>query len=152
MNDRMPAGLLDSLDTAGGTSRPLLMARVDEAACIGCTLCIAACPFDAIVGAARRLHAVLPAFCTGCELCVAPCPVDCIRMLPAGRAWSPEDARAARSRYDARCRRLAKRQRDPPGPTPAPRQASDDNGRARRQQAVAAALARARARRASPHR
>src|SRR5512134_4166204 len=93
------------------------VALIDESRCIGCTLCIDACPVDAIVGAAKRMHTVLPALCTGCELCVAPCPVDCIRMLPAGRAWSPEDARAAHARHDARRNRLAIRHRDRFGTT-----------------------------------
>lgn len=62
------------------------VAYIDESRCIGCYLCIPACPVDAIVGAAGFLHTVLPAECTGCELCIAPCPVDCIslRPLPAG--------------------------------------------------------------------
>ena len=56
------------------------VAIIDEQTCIGCTLCIQACPVDAIVGAAKQMHTVIAAECTGCELCVAPCPVDCIRM------------------------------------------------------------------------
>lgn len=137
------------LDPACGAPGPLANARIDEAACIGCTLCIDACPVDAIVGAAKRMHTVLSALCTGCELCIPPCPVDCIRMLPAGRAWGPEDARAARSRYDARRKRLAIRHRDRSaklGTAPLP---AEDDGRAGRRQAVAAALDRARARRAA---
>jgi electron transport complex protein RnfB len=109
-------------------------------------LCIDACPVDAIVGAAKRMHTVLPAVCTGCELCLPPCPVDCIAMTPAGRAWSPEDARAARSRFAARNRRLARRSPSA-GVHPAPASATGE--RARRQATVAAALARARARRAA---
>ena len=58
-------------------------AFIDEAACIGCTKCIQACPVDAIVGAARYMHTVLADQCTGCELCIPPCPVDCIEMRPA---------------------------------------------------------------------
>ena len=71
-----------ALDRSCGEPGPLAVARIDEAACIGCTLCIDACPVDAIVGAAKRLHAVLPALCTGCALCLPPCPVDCITMVP----------------------------------------------------------------------
>ena len=85
------------LDPDCGAAGPLLVAVIDEAACIGCTLCIAACPVDAIVGAQKRMHAVLPSLCSGCELCVAPCPVDCIALLPAERAWTADDAAAARA-------------------------------------------------------
>ena len=59
------------------------VAFIDEAACIGCTKCIQACPVDAIVGASRAMHTVIAAECTGCELCIPPCPVDCIVMRPA---------------------------------------------------------------------
>lgn len=58
------------------------VARIDETACIGCTLCLQSCPVDAIVGAAKQLHGVLSAECTGCELCLPPCPVQCISMVP----------------------------------------------------------------------
>jgi electron transport complex protein RnfB len=137
------------LDPACGTTEPLAIARIDEASCIGCTLCIDACPVDAIIGAAKRMHAVLPALCSGCALCIPPCPVDCIRMLPAGRAWCPEDARAARSRYDARQYRLATRPRSRVDVAAAVQRPTADHDRVQRQQAVAAALDRARARRAS---
>ena len=60
--------------------KPKQLALIDEQTCIGCTLCIQACPVDAIVGAAKQLHTVVGALCTGCELCVKPCPVECIRM------------------------------------------------------------------------
>jgi electron transport complex protein RnfB len=71
------------LDSARGSTRPLSIAHIDEATCIGCTLCIAACPVDAIVGAAKLMHTVLAERCTGCELCLPPCPVDCIDLVPA---------------------------------------------------------------------
>lgn len=64
-----------------GTEGPRTTAVVDENHCIGCTLCIQACPMDAIVGAAKRMHSVLTACCSGCDLCVAPCPVDCIDII-----------------------------------------------------------------------
>lgn len=59
-----------------------LVAFIDEQRCIGCTLCIEACPVDAIVGARQYMHTVLEDHCTGCELCIAPCPVDCIELRP----------------------------------------------------------------------
>lgn len=64
----------------GLVHKPKSVAVIDENLCIGCTLCIQACPVDAIVGAAKQMHTVIPELCTGCELCVAPCPVDCIHM------------------------------------------------------------------------
>ena len=60
--------------------KPRQVAIIDEQTCIGCTLCIQACPVDAIVGAAKQMHTIVGALCTGCELCLAPCPVECIRM------------------------------------------------------------------------
>lgn len=86
----------------------MAIALIEESQCIGCTLCIQACPFDAIVGAARRMHTVVEPLCIGCELCVAPCPVDCISMIPApsGRVWTRAEAVAAGARVRARKRRL----------------------------------------------
>lgn len=66
-----------------GEEKPPMLAVIDEQACIGCTLCIQACPVDAIIGAAKQMHTVIASECTGCELCVAPCPVDCIHMTSA---------------------------------------------------------------------
>jgi electron transport complex protein RnfB len=141
------------LDAVHGPSESLHVALIDEARCIGCTLCIQACPVDAIVGAARQMHTVLTALCTGCELCVPPCPVDCIDITPAGRAWSAEDARAARARYAARNARLvhgdgdgqprALQSRGLADPVPAV-----DMSQQHRREEVAAARSRARARRA----
>jgi electron transport complex protein RnfB len=100
----------DALDPATGAEGPLRLALIDENWCIGCTLCIAACPVDCIVGAPKRMHTVVAAQCTGCELCVAVCPVDCIAMidLPGASqplatgwaAWSQTQASAARERHD----------------------------------------------------
>ncbi|MBT0960728.1 electron transport complex subunit RsxB [Denitromonas iodatirespirans] len=70
------------LDEEHGVEKPKSVAVIDEQICIGCTLCIQACPVDAIVGAAKQMHTVVESECTGCELCVAPCPVDCITMEP----------------------------------------------------------------------
>lgn len=58
-------------------------ACIDESQCIGCFLCIEACPVDAIAGAPQWLHTVIEDRCTGCELCLDPCPVDCISLVPA---------------------------------------------------------------------
>lgn len=60
--------------------KPKAVARIDESSCIGCTLCIQACPVDAIIGAAKQLHVIIGQQCTGCELCLPPCPVECIHM------------------------------------------------------------------------
>ena len=93
------------LDPSRGTEGPRLLAVIDENWCIGCTLCIKACPVDCIVGAPKLMHTVIDALCTGCELCVPACPVDCIALVPvtAGRsgwqAWLPAQADEARDRY-----------------------------------------------------
>lgn len=71
-----------ALDPDAGVEKPKTLAVIDEQVCIGCTLCIQACPVDAILGAAKQMHTVIADECTGCELCVEPCPVDCIDMLP----------------------------------------------------------------------
>ncbi len=70
------------LDTAYGERKAPQVALIDENVCIGCTLCIPACPVDAIVGSAKLMHTVIASDCTGCELCIAPCPVDCISLVP----------------------------------------------------------------------
>ncbi|MEO6928611.1 MAG: RnfABCDGE type electron transport complex subunit B [Casimicrobiaceae bacterium] len=128
------------LDPSCGEPWPARVARIDETRCIGCTLCIAACPIDAIIGAAKRMHSVLPSLCSGCALCVAPCPVDCIDLESAGD-WTEVDAAAARSRHDARLRRLAA------GSGVGRRTPRASAASERRRASVAAALERARARR-----
>ena len=67
---------------AEAVAKPKAVALIKEAECIGCTLCLQACPVDAIIGAAKQMHVVIEAECTGCELCLPPCPVDCILMQP----------------------------------------------------------------------
>ena len=80
------ADLLDvevlPLDESEDAEQGPIVAIIIEDTCIGCTLCIQACPVDAIVGAAKQMHTVIESECTGCELCLAPCPVDCIEMVP----------------------------------------------------------------------
>lgn len=74
------------LNAEHGEPKPKSVAVIDEELCIGCTLCIQACPVDAILGAAKHMHTVIASECTGCELCVAPCPVDCIAMVPVAES------------------------------------------------------------------
>lgn len=73
-----------ALNPANGVESPRTAALIDETRCIGCMLCIYACPVDAIVGSAKQMHTVLTDFCTGCDLCLPPCPVDCIEMVELG--------------------------------------------------------------------
>lgn len=132
------------LNTAYGIAKPPAVARIDEAACIGCALCIAACPVDAIVGARKLMHTVLARDCTGCELCLPPCPVDCIVLVSTGapRDRAAQRALAARARelHAARVQRLAQRQRTHRPPAPQP-----EESRYKRE-TIARVLARARAR------
>ena len=88
-----------------GFEAPRSVVFIDEAWCIGCTLCVDACPTDAIVGSNKRMHTVIEPYCTGCELCLPVCPVDCILLEPASGtatgwdAWSSTLADQARNRY-----------------------------------------------------
>lgn len=93
------------LNPANGHEGPRMLAVIDENWCIGCTLCIKACPVDCIVGAAKQMHTVIEPLCTGCELCIPVCPVDCISLenvtpdASGWQAWSPAQADEARERY-----------------------------------------------------
>ncbi len=99
------------LNPVNGFERPRAVAFIDESLCIGCTLCIQACPVDAIIGAAKQMHTIIPEQCTGCDLCVPACPVDCIVMYPVTEttgwdAWTQAQADEARDRHDFRLARL----------------------------------------------
>lgn len=100
------------LNPVHGSEGPRTVMWIDENWCIGCTLCIKACPTDAIVGTHKRMHTVIEQWCTGCELCLPVCPVDCIEMenvtgsQTGWAAWSANQAATARSRYEKRSDRL----------------------------------------------
>ena len=106
------------LNPANGAEGPRTIAVIDEAWCIGCTLCLKACPTDAILGVHKRMHTVIEPYCTGCELCVPVCPVDCIALenvtgeRTGWQAWSGEQAELALDRYEARKQRLKREEID----------------------------------------
>lgn len=106
-----------ALNPQNGSEHPRAVALIDESVCIGCTLCIQACPVDAIVGAPKQMHSVITELCTGCDLCIPPCPVDCITMenvsgtATGWDAWSQQQADAARAQHDFRIQRLAREKR-----------------------------------------
>lgn len=104
-----------------GLEGPRYLAVIDEGWCIGCTLCIKACPVDCIIGAPKHMHTVVEDQCTGCELCIPVCPVDCISLVPAHKAapaptawaaWSPTQADEARDRHAFRTIRIAQAKAD----------------------------------------
>ncbi|RZL88220.1 MAG: RnfABCDGE type electron transport complex subunit B [Variovorax sp.] len=131
-----------AIDPEFGVEGPRAVAVIDEAWCIGCTLCLDACPTDAILGIHKRMHTVIEPHCTGCELCIPVCPVDCISLEVATpgktgwQAWSQAQADHSRERYDAHVRR---REKHEPIAVPAPEAPVD-----RKRAIVEAALARAR--------
>ena len=90
------AALLDQPNAESPKAASNLLAVIDEAECIGCTLCLPPCPVDAIVGAQGVMHTVIAQECTGCELCVPACPVDCIAVVPAPAITLPKPRPAAR--------------------------------------------------------
>ena len=95
-----------ALNPDHGREGPRSVALIDEDWCIGCTLCLDACPTDAILGSNKLMHTVIEPYCTGCELCIPVCPVDCISLenvtgeRTGWQAWTPQEADLARSRYD----------------------------------------------------
>jgi electron transport complex protein RnfB len=128
--------------------RPLAnaVAVIDEERCIGCTLCIQACPVDAIVGATRLMHTVIAASCTGCELCVPPCPVDCIavvNIMPRDRTELEAATAQAHRRYAARTARLENIRHEKAAQAAAQR---EQHALRRKQATIARALERARLR------
>ena len=101
-----------------GITKPKTVAVIDEDVCIGCVMCIKACPTDAIVGAAKMMHTVIASDCTGCELCIEPCPVDCIDLIPDPKKsditwrwsdYSPEATQRARLLTNGKIEREQKR-------------------------------------------
>lgn len=156
-----------ALDPACGVEGPRHMAVIDEAWCIGCTLCLDVCPTDAILGINKRMHTVIEPHCTGCELCIPVCPVDCITLEDAtpGRsgwqAWSKAQADAALARYAVHARRIgtaderiaespASNASTAPERTTPAGASTADAAADRKRATVAAALARARSARKPP--
>ncbi|QDL37882.1 electron transport complex subunit RsxB [Rhodoferax sediminis] len=161
---RLTGRPVQPLNPANGLEAPRTVAVIDEAWCIGCTLCIAACPTDAIIGSNKLMHTVIEPYCTGCELCVPVCPVDCISMENATQertgwaAWSQAQADEARERYEFHSfrrirdqgendKRLEEKAQAKLADLPAHSQITDPDALAQKRAVIEAALARARARR-----
>lgn len=142
------------LSAEHGVEGPRTVAVIDEAWCIGCTLCIKACPTDAIVGSNKRMHTVIEPYCTGCELCIPVCPVDCIQLenvsatATGWAAWSLPQALQARQRYQAHRERVPLEDIEDEAESPAAPEAEAAQGADARKAAIAAAMERARQRRA----
>jgi Na+-translocating ferredoxin:NAD+ oxidoreductase subunit B len=151
------------LNPANGAERPRTVAVIDEAWCIGCTLCIKACPTDAILGSNKLMHTVMEPYCTGCELCVPVCPVDCISLenvtgeRSGWQAWSAAQAAQALQRYQARQARLGREESErtvqleanaveKPAVRPAQTHGAQGANADRKRAMIEAALARARER------
>lgn len=152
------------LNPANGLEGPRSVAVIDEAWCIGCTLCMKVCPTDAILGSNKRMHTVIDRYCTGCDLCVPVCPVDCISMetitgeRTGWQAWSQAQADEALQRYELRRERLAREAQEQAArleqkaeaklaEVPAQTHGAQGAEAERKRAVIEAALARARARR-----
>ena len=153
------------LNPANGTEGPRALAVIDENWCIGCTLCLKACPTDAIMGSNKMMHTVIEPWCTGCELCIPVCPVDCISLenvtgeKTGWDAWSQQDAHTARTRYEFHALRYpresaasaeAPQAEDQPAlhaAPPLPNAQAGDGAAERKRAMIEAALERARAKR-----
>ena len=139
------------LNPDNGIEGPRRMVVIDEDWCIGCTLCIKACPVDCIVGAPKVMHTVIEPLCTGCELCIPVCPVDCIALEDATpgcsgwAAWSAPLADTARERYATRTARVQRDRRENDERLAAIAQAKLDNLQSASRIADPAALAQKRA-------
>ncbi|MCC2635509.1 MAG: hypothetical protein K0S48_3395 [Ramlibacter sp.] len=153
-----------ALNPDHGVEGPRHMAVIDEAWCIGCTLCLDACPTDAILGGNKRMHTVIEPYCTGCELCVPVCPVDCISLenvtgeRTGWNAWSQAQADEALARYELRQarklreaadhdQRMEQKARAKLADLPALTHGAEGAELARKKAVIEAALARARAKR-----
>ena len=144
------------LNPAHGIEAPRAVAVIDEAWCIGCTLCIKACPVDAIMGSNKLMHSVIESYCTGCELCVPVCPVDCISLenvtgtRTGWEAWSAEQAETSRDRYSFHSKQgLPDKRGNAEMPAPAAQPETQADAAGRKRSVIEAALARARAQRES---
>jgi len=155
------------LNPVNGSEGPRHLAVIDEAWCIGCTLCLDACPTDAIVGSNKLMHTVIEPYCTGCELCIPVCPVDCISLenvtgtRSGWAAWSGADAELARKRYEFHSsrrtadmgrnqKRLEEKAQAALADLPAHSRHTDPAVLDQKRAVIEAALARARARREPP--
>jgi Na+-translocating ferredoxin:NAD+ oxidoreductase subunit B len=139
-------------DEMRAKQKPSMLAVVREDECIGCTKCIAACPVDAIVGAAKKMHTVLSDACNGCELCLAPCPVDCIDMveqIPLSEQQQINLAQQSGTRFAERNRRLKSEQDKQQQLHQQAKLGVDRSSVADRKKAIAAALLRAQQKKAS---
>jgi electron transport complex protein RnfB len=164
---RLTGRPVSALNPANGHEGPRQLAVIDEAWCIGCTLCIKACPVDCIVGTSKQMHTVIDELCTGCELCLPVCPVDCIALVGVTEertgwaAWSEGLADRSRERYAFHRQRVARDERESEArllaktrskldDLAADSQNTDEAELARKRATIEAILAKALARRGGP--